>query len=130
MLENLTIKEVREILNLFGGNKINNDNLENKEIDKYWIGKKVIVRTYSAGVFFGEIELKANDEIILKNARRLYYWKTKNNGISLSEVANDGLDNISKVCQKVSHIYLKAIELIECSYEAIKNIEGQDDYKA
>lgn len=99
------------------------------EIDKFWVGKKVIVRTFSAGVFFGEIYLKSNDEIILKNARRLYYWKTNNNGISLSEVANAGLDPESKVCEKVSCIYLKAIELIECSSIAIKNIEDINDYK-
>lgn len=111
MLENSTIKEL-------------------KEIDKFWIGKKVILRTYSAGVFFGKIELKSNDEIILKDARRLYYWKTKNKGISISEIANDGVDNNSKICQRVSFIYLKAIEIIECSTEAINNIEGQNDYKA
>lgn len=100
------------------------------DIDNYWIGKKVIVRTYSAGVFFGEVFMKSNDEVIIKDARRLYYWKTKDNGISLSEVANNGLDNSSKVCAKVNQIYLKAIELIECSLNAIKNIEGQNEYKA
>jgi hypothetical protein len=73
--------------------------------------------------------LKSNDEIILRNARRLWYWKTLNNGISISEIANDGLDSESKVCQSVSKIYLKAIELIECTDSAIKNIEGQYDYK-
>lgn len=129
MLENLTIKEAKEIFNLFGGNT-NQNNPDLPEMDKFWIGKKVIVRTYSAGVFFGKIELKANDEVILKNARRLYYWETLNKGISLSEVANEGLTNNSKVCQAVSKIYLKAIELIECTEDAIKNIEGMNDYKA
>ena len=99
------------------------------EIDKYFIGKKVIVRTFSAGVHFGEIELKAGSEVILKEARRITYWETINGGISLSEVANEGLDVGSKVCQRVENIWLDAIELILCKENAIINIEGFDDYK-
>lgn len=100
------------------------------DIDKFWIGKKVIIRTYSAGVFFGEVFMKIGEEVIIKNARRLYYWETLNKGLSLSEVAIDGLTDNSKVCQAVNNIYLIAIELIECSSQAIKNIEGQNEYKA
>lgn len=99
-------------------------------IDNFFIGKKVIIRTYSAGVFFGEVFMKNGEEVIIKDARRLYYWKTKNQGISISEIANDGLDTTSKVCEKVEKIYLIAIELILCTEKSIKNIEGQNDYKA
>jgi len=131
MLENLTIKEAKELIAMFNSPIISQDKSATlPEIDKYWIGKKVIVRTYSAGVHFGEIFLKSNNEIILKNARRLYYWETLNKGLSLSEVANDGLNNNSKVCQSVSKIYLKAIELIECTESSVKNIEAINDYKA
>lgn len=94
------------------------------------VGKKVIVRTYSAGVHFGEIVEKDGTEVILKNARRLYFWKTANNGISLSEVANAGLHKDSKVCSPVKLQWLDAIELIACTDEAISNIENQNEYKA
>ena len=94
------------------------------------VGKKVIIRTYSAGVHYGELIEKEGEDVILKNSRRLYYWKTKNNGISLSEVANAGLDRESKVCASVPLLWLKAIEIIICSDKAIKSIEVQNDYKA
>ena len=36
--------------------------------------KYVIVRTYSAGVFAGELESKNGQEVVLRNARRIWYW--------------------------------------------------------
>ena len=36
--------------------------------------KYVIVRTYSAGVFAGELESRNGQEVVLRNARRIYYW--------------------------------------------------------
>lgn len=94
------------------------------------VGKKCIIRTFSAGVHYGELAEKDGKEIILKNARRLWYWKTTNKGISLSEVANNGLAKDSKVCAPVDAIWLEAVEIIPCTKEAIKNIEGQDVYTA
>jgi hypothetical protein len=60
----------------------------------------------------------------------LWRWKTKNNGISLSEVANEGLHPDSKVCSFVKNIWLEAIEIIPCEKSAIENIENQNEYKA
>jgi hypothetical protein len=94
------------------------------------LGKKVIVRTYSAGVHYGEVVEKEGNEVILKNARRLFYWKTTNKGISLSEIANHGVHSDSKVCEPVNLIWLQPIEIIFCSDEAIKSIEGANVYKA
>ena len=34
----------------------------------------VIVRTYSAGVFAGELVSRKGKEVVIKNARRLWYW--------------------------------------------------------
>lgn len=93
------------------------------------VGKKCIFRSYASGVHFGELAEKDGKEVIIKNARRLWYWKTANKGISLSEVAIGGLAKDSKVCAPAD-IWLKAIEIIPCSKEAIKNIESQDEYKA
>lgn len=38
------------------------------------IGKKVIVRTYSAGCWFGELTEKSGGEVILSSARRMWRW--------------------------------------------------------
>lgn len=95
-----------------------------------FIGKKCIFRSYSSGVHFGELSEKDGKEVIIKNARRLWYWKTTNKGISLSEVALSGLAKDSKVCAPVDAIWLEAIEIIPCTKEAIKSIEGADEYKA
>lgn len=94
------------------------------------VGKKCIFRSYSSGVHYGELAEKDGKEVIIKNARRLWYWKTTNKGISLSEVALSGLTKDSKVCAAVDTIWLEAIEIIPCTKEAIKNIEGADEYKA
>jgi hypothetical protein len=95
-----------------------------------FIGKKVIIRTFSAGVHYGELAEKDGKEVILKNARRLWYWKTTNGGISLSEVANAGVHKDSKVCAPVDAIWLEAVEIIPCTKEAIKSIEAANEHKA
>lgn len=122
----------KELLELILENILLDDKAKSndKSEEHYFVGKKVIVRTYSAGVFFGEIIEKKGEEVILKNARRLFFWKTVDNGVSLSEVANKGLHQDSKVCAATSKHWVIAIELIECSAEAIKNIEAQNVYKA
>jgi len=51
------------------------------------IGKYVIVRTYSAGVFAGYLVSKDNKEVELREARRLWSWA---GAASLSQLAQDG----------------------------------------
>jgi len=126
-IDELTIGEAKELACLFGKKDaapttgINCSSLTRK---------KCIIRTQNAGVHFGELSEKSGKEVILKNARRLWYWKTANGGISLSEVANAGLHKDSKVCVPVDFIWLEAIEIIPCTKEAIKNIEASNEYKA
>ena len=55
-IDNLTIGQIKEI-NSFLNFGNNNTNVENK-LQQPMIGKKVIVRTYSAGVWFGLLEQK------------------------------------------------------------------------
>lgn len=116
MLDELKVKELKTIINA-----INGDTTQSKEALNTFVGKKVIVRTYSAGVHFGEIAEKAGNEVILKDSRRLYYWKCKES-ISLSSIAKYGIHPDSRVCEPVD-IWLEAIELIPCTDEAIKSIE-------
>jgi len=123
------IKLLSALSGISSGNKEETSQITSK-INNYFIGKKCIIRTYSAGVHFGEVTEKEGDEIILKNARRLHYWKTKNDGISLSEIANHGTHSDSKVCEPVNSIWLQPVEIIPCAKGAIKIIEDADVYKA
>lgn len=112
------IKEITSLLNLGG----NIPTIENK-LQHPMIGKKVIIRTYSAGVWFGTLEQKEKNEVILKDARRMYQWWCKES-ISLSAVATYGINqDKSKICVPVPTIWLEAIEILPCSDESIKSLE-------
>lgn len=85
--------------------------------------KYVIVRTYSAGVFAGELESKNGKEVVLTNARRLWYWS---GAASLSELAVRGVSrpNDCKFPVPVPSITLtEAIEVLDCTPEARLCIE-------
>lgn len=84
-------------------------------INERMIGQMVIVRTESAGVWFGEISQKEGREVIIANARRMYQWWAEKS-ISLSGVALYGTKHDdSKICAPVKEVWLEAIELIPCS---------------
>lgn len=86
------------------------------------IGKHVIVRTYSAGVFAGILKSKDGKEVILKNARRLWYW---DGAASLSQLAVDGVSKPQncKFPAEVAEIALtEAIEIIPTTKKAQKSI--------
>lgn len=91
-------------------------------------GKKVLVRTYSAGVHYGELVDYEGKEVVLKNTRRLWYWK---GAFTLSEIALKGLNqNASKLSVAVPEIYLsEVIEIIPVSDAAAKCIEGVVAYE-
>lgn len=86
--------------------------------------RKVIVRTYSAGVFYGELESRNGKEVILLNARRIWYWS---GAASLSQLAVDGTSD-PKNCKfpcPVSRIELtEVIEILDTTEKAQKSIEG------
>lgn len=93
------------------------------------IGKKVIIRTYSAGVWFGTLDQKAGNEVIITSARRLWRWWAAES-ISLSAVAIHGVKpEKSKICEAVESVWLEAIEIIPCTSKSIKSIEGCENVK-
>jgi hypothetical protein len=97
--------------------------MNNETITETVLNKKCIIRTYSAGVWFGTVKTKEKNEIILENARRLWFWKTKTS-ISLSSVAIHGVnEDASKICEAVQEVWLQPIEIIPCTPEAITSIE-------
>lgn len=122
-INELTIGQAKELANLFGSQQTS-ASLHGM------IGKKCVIRTHSAGVWFGEIEQKAGNEVIVKNARRLWQWWAANS-ISLSGVAVYGIrQDKSKITPVVESVWLEAIELIPCTTVAIESIESAKDVEA
>lgn len=119
-LDNLTLGQLKEIGALLNNNV---SNLSKNDSMCSMIGKKVIIRTYSAGVWFGTLSQKIEEEVILTDARRMYQWFCKES-ISLSAVAVYGIiHNKSKICVPVEQIWLKAIEILPCTESSILSIE-------
>jgi len=86
------------------------------------LSRMVLIRTYSAGVHFGEIKSSLDgQEITLMNARRLYKWK---GALSLSEVAVNGVElSGSQITVIVPTITLtNVIEVIPMSLTAAKQL--------
>ena len=94
------------------------------------LGEKVIIRTYSAGVWFGTLDQKSGKEVIITKARRMYRWWCAKS-ISLSGVAEHGINQEeSKICPAVDKVWLEAIEIITLKPIAIESIEGADNVEA
>jgi len=83
-----------------------------------------IVRTYSAGVFAGEIVRREGKEVEMKNARRLWRWYGAS---SLSQLAMEGVkkpDDCLFPCEVAEVILTEAIEIVKCTKEAQQSIKG------
>lgn len=91
--------------------------------------KYVIVRTYSAGVFAGELESRKGQEVVLRNARRIWYW---DGAASLSQLAVDGTskpENCKFPCAVDRVELLQAIEILDVTPKARSSIEGVQVWK-
>lgn len=85
--------------------------------------KYVIVRTYSAGVFAGELVSRKRREVVLSNARRLWRWE---GSASLSQMAMTGTSKPSECkfpCKVDFVTLLEAIEILDVTKEARLSIE-------
>ena len=85
--------------------------------------KYVIVRTYSAGAFAGELESRVGREVVLRNARRIWYW---DGAATLSELAQRGTSKPA-MCRfpvAVDRVeLLEAIEILDVTEAARKTID-------
>ena len=127
-IDDLTLGQIKELTSLVGDQSRTVES-KGKGLNKM-VGEKVIIRTYSAGVWFGKLEQKDGNEVILSNARRMYQWWCKE-GISLSAVALYGINQEkSKIIEAVPSVWLEAIEIIICSEIAIKDLEEAKNVKA
>ncbi len=82
----------------------------------------VIVRSIGAGVFAGTFVSRKGKEVILKNARRIYYWK---GAATLSQLAMEGTScpGDCKFPCEVDHVeILEACEILEVTAKAKKSI--------
>ena len=88
-----------------------------------------MVRTYSAGVFLGTLKSREGKEVVLNNARRMWYW---DGAASLSQLATDGTSK-PKTCKfpaAVSEVLLtEAIEIIPATEAAIASIAAVKVWK-
>ena len=122
-IDDLTLKQIKEL------NSLINQTGQKAESINYAIGKVVIIRTYSAGVWCGTLAEKVGKEVILTDARRMWRWWAAKS-ISLSAVAIFGiLREKSKIAPKVDGVWLEAIEIIPVTKVAEDSILGAEDAK-
>lgn len=98
--------------------------MANKTKEKY-----VIARTYSAGVFAGYLKSRKGQEVVLTDARRLWYWS---GAASLSQLAMEGVKNPAqcKFPVEVKRVeLLQVIEIIDCTEIARQSIKAVPVWK-
>ena len=84
----------------------------------------VIVRTYSAGVFAGIFDSRAGQEVVLRDARRIWYWA---GAASLSQLAVEGTKKPEecKFAVPVPRVeLLQAVEILDVTADGRTSIEA------
>lgn len=110
-INDLTIGQAKELASMFG---VAATASIHQGLDDC-ISGTVVVRTYSAGVWCGELARKSGNEVILTGARRMWRWWCKES-ISLSAVVRYGIDRSkSKIAAPVDMVWLEAIEIMPIS---------------
>lgn len=92
--------------------------MESININNAVIGKYCIVRGRDFGVFAGTVEAVDGNRVLLKGARRLWYW---DGAASLSQLAAEGVKNPSGCKFTVtveSVLLLDVIEIIPATEQA------------
>ncbi len=94
------------------------------------IGKKVLIRSYAAGVFFGTLESEtftpAGKVVTLSNSRRIHYWE---GAASLSQVAQEGISRGRVAMPEPFKEIVNVVETTPLSDSAIFNLENQPIWK-
>ena len=93
---------------------------------KDYLNKKVLVRSYDAGVYFGTLVAVEGEACKLENVRNIWHWT----GAScLSQIANDGItgDKVSPVME--SMVLNRVCQIIPLTDKAIANLENQPVWK-
>ena len=83
----MNLQQLKEVIELL---KEVDSPIETKPSIKHpMLGRRCLIRTYSAGVHIGDVVYVDGMEVKLDNALRLWSWK--DGGLSLSAVANNGI---------------------------------------
>lgn len=108
-IDNMTIGDAKAIAAIF------NQNTQPVQAHPM-IGRRCLIRTYSAGVHIGDVVSVTNGtEVLLKNALRL--WKWEGGGLSLSAVANNGIKG-GRLNKTGEILLTNAIEFIPTTAQA------------
>jgi hypothetical protein len=103
---------------------VRKDDLEVQQAERLEGMKYVIVRSYNAGVFAGYLKSKKDQEVILKKARRIWYWA---GAATLSQLAVDGTSNPTDCkfpCEVETIEINQVIEVIDCTEKARQSIQA------
>ena len=93
-------------------------------------GDYVVVRSKDAGVFAGTFVSREDDVVVLRDARRIWYWE---GAASLSQLAMEGTSKPDecKFPREVDEVtLLGVIEILATTEEARKSIAGVRVWKA
>lgn len=87
-----------------------------------YLNRKVLVRSYDAGVYFGTLVAVDGDTAKLENVRNIWRWT----GAScLSQIANEGITG-DRVSPAVGSMVLNRVcQIIPLTEAAISNLESQ-----
>ena len=92
-------------------------------------GKRVIVRSPQAGVFYGTMVERDGTDVELKDARRIWYWS---GAATLFQLSQEGVKDAKncKFTMSVPQVVITGVsEVLPCADEAIDNIESVRRWK-
>ncbi len=115
-IEDLTIKEAREIAAMFSGTTAT---AHPRVIEGD--GRAVIVRSRDAGVQFGYLEKYEGSTVYLKNARQMWSWIAAKGG-TLLDCAVHGVSG-GKFSTPTDVVVIGACAIIDVSPDAVKSLE-------
>lgn len=95
---------------------------ETRNVAEIYKGKKVLVRSYGAGVYFGILEDMVGDTVRLSYVRNIWHWT---GATCLSQIANKGISG-DKVSPEVSSMVLTDVcQVLPLTEVAVANLESQ-----
>lgn len=111
---NITIAEIAELVKAFGINQPAQTITQPHPM----LGKRCLIRTYSAGVHIGDVVwVNPANSMELKLANSLRLWSWEKGGLSLSDIANKGV--VKARLNRTGDVFLtNAIEYIPTTTEA------------
>ena len=103
------------------------ENKKMETITKRMIGKKVLVRANVAGVHSGIVEDIKGTTVLLKNARRMWRFYTRDKTGSISDIAANGLkkDGAHQIGAELKSVLIEnpnGLEIAEMTDEAYKSV--------